>query len=103
MHVYSFQYMDYFVTNYENVSYFPVLLSTCTDRVPCGTLEMLWHPPEHALNMYRDLYLVIYASTVTDSTIGITLFIPAINDHYGYLTFTLRLSLFFDSKTLRLS
>ena len=60
-------------------------------------------PPEHALNLYRGLYLVIYASTVTDSTIGITLFIPAINDHYGYLTFTLRLSLFFDSKTLRLS
>ena len=57
----------------------------------------------HALNMYRYLYLAIYASTVTDSTIGITLFIPAINDHYGYLTFTLRLSLFFDSKTLRLS
>ena len=69
----------------------------------------LWHPrnalapAEHALNLYRDLYLVIYASTVTDSTIGITLFIPAINDHYGYLTFTLQLSLFFDSKTLRLS
>ena len=67
----------------------------------------LWHPrnalapPEHALNLYRDLYLAIYASTVTDSTIGITLFIPAIND--GYITFTLRLSLFFDSKTLRLS
>ena len=93
-----------FVTNYENVSYFHVLLSTCTDRVPCGTLGMLWHP-QNTLWICAVICILssMRAHAVTDSTIGITLFIPAINDHYGYLTFTLRLSLFFDSKTLRLS